>query len=534
MTDRFDFIVVGGGSAGCVVANRLVLNHGARVLVLEAGPPDKSPLIRLPAGSFEMLFKGSPFVKRYSSTPQPALNGRSVTIPQGNVLGGGSSVNAMAYARGSKDDYAGWRKASGGPYWDWDDLLPYFRRQEGNQRLHDESHGAHGPLKVSDPIYKVPCADLFIETTGGLGLPHRADLNDGNLHGVGYMQTTIGDGERCSAVRAFLRPILRDSRLTVLTEARVTKIRFSDTRAVGVDFDHQGVRRTAHSSREVILTAGALATPKILMLSGVGPAAHLSALGIEPVVDLPGVGQNLQDHNITYLCATTIGRFGYFGDDRGLRRMRNALRYFAARTGPIASNGAETMGFVNLTHPQADPDIQLYCVGVLWPTVPRVDQTHGLTLLANLVKPKSRGSVALRSADPGDDPVVDPGWLTHPDDESRLLTALKFLRKISTSPPIVGAIRNEILPGPGVTRDEDLLRFIRNTTESNYHPVGTCRMGTPEDPLAVLSDRLEVRGTTGLRVFDASMMPTIISSNTNATVMAVADRAVDLMMGDRT
>jgi choline dehydrogenase-like flavoprotein len=533
MADQFDFIVVGGGSAGCVVANRLVLDHGARVLVLEAGPPDKSPLIRVPAGSFEMLFKGSPFVKRYTSAPQPALNGRSVSIPQGHVLGGGSSVNAMAYTRGSKHDYAGWKVASGGAYWDWDDLLPYFRRQEGNQRLDDESHGASGPLKVSDPAYKVPCADLFIETTRGLGLPHRVDLNDGDLRGVTYMQTTIGDGERCSAARAFLRPILRDPRLTVLTDARVVKIRFIDTRAVGVDFEHQGARRSALSAREVILTAGALATPKLLMLSGVGPAAQLSGLGIRPVVDVPGVGQNLQDHNITYLCATTTGAFGYFGEDRGLRRVRNALRYLVTKAGPIASNGAETMGFLNLTHQGADPDIQLYCVGVLWPTVPRAEQTHGLTLLANLVKPKSRGSVALRSADPGDDPVVNPGWLTHPEDESRLLAALKFLRKISTSHPIKAVIRNEILPGPAVTSDQDMLRFIRNTTESNYHPVGTCRMGTRADPMAVLSDRLEVRGTAGLRVFDASMMPTIISSNTNATVMAVADRAVDLMMRNR-
>ncbi len=521
MSHHYDYIIVGAGSGGCVVANRLVTEHNFRVLLLEAGPLDDNLLIRMPAGSFAMLFGGSPFIKRYESSAQSHLNNRTVSIPQGNVVGGSSSINAMAYTRGSRFDYARWTEATGGFDWGWEALLPYFRRQEGNQRLNNDSHGTRGPLKV---------ADIFVETMRRLGVAERDDLNDGNLNGVTYMQTTIGNAQRCSAARAFLHPILKDRRLKVLTEACATALRFSGTRAVGVDFVRGGVPQTVWADREIILTAGALATPKLFMLSGIGPAKKLGELGIRPLVDLPGVGQNLQDHNITYLTAATKAPYGYFGEDRGIRRLRNALRYFLLRNGPIASNGAETMGFVNLLDSRADPDIQLYCVGVMWPSVPVRDQTHGITLMANLVKPKSRGAVTLRSKDPNDDPVVDPNWLSHPEDVSCLLRAFKYLREIASTAPFEAALRHEVLPGVEVSSDEELIRFIRDTTESNYHPVGTCRMGSDEDPMAVLTPDLKVRGTYGLRVFDASMMPSIISSNTNATVMAVADRAVDLML----
>lgn len=527
----YDYIVVGGGSAGCAAAGRLVQRYGVRVLLLEGGPGNNDRLIRMPAGSFKIIFSDSPYVKRYASCPQSGLNGRVVQIVQGTVIGGGSSVNVMAYTRGSRLDYDRWDEATGHAGWTWQDLLPYFRRQEGNRRLHDVAHGNDGPLKVSDPLYVVRSSDVFVRTMQRLGLPYRDDFNAGDLNGVGYLQTTIGNAERCSAADAFLTPLAHDRRLTIVTGAQVTRIRFDGRRAIGVDYLAGGTAHQVATSAEIILTAGAFATPKLLMLSGIGPADHLREHGIPVAVDSPGVGENLQDHNTALLTATTNGPFGYHGQDRGLRMLRNAFRYFAFRNGPVASNGSETMAFLNLGNPDADPDIQLYCLGVMWPFPKGGPPTHGITLMANLVKPLSRGRVRLRSSDPLADPIIDPNWMSESRDSERLLVALHYLRRILDTEPLAGIIGEERLPGPALHSDEDLLDYIRSTTESNYHPVGTCRMGRADDPMAVLTPDLCVRGTEALRVFDASMMPNIISANTNAPVMAVAERGVDLMMG---
>ncbi|MDB5576364.1 MAG: glucose-methanol-choline oxidoreductase [Bradyrhizobium sp.] len=532
MEAGFDYIIVGAGSSGCVAAARLVQDHGARVLLVEAGPKDNSPLIHMPAGSFKILFGKSPFVKRYASVPQAALDGRSVSIPQGNVVGGGSSVNVMAYTRGTKADYDDWDAALGGDSgWDWESLLPYFRRQEGNIRLDNGAHGGDGPLKVSDPRYIVPAAHLFLRSLQRLGMPFRDDFNAGELYGAGFIQTTIDGKVRCSAADAFLRPIGDDPRLTIITGAAVQRVIIENGRATGVALIENGQARTVHASQEVVLAAGTFATPKLLMLSGIGAAGQLRSHGIDVACDLPGVGLNLQDHNVTFLTAPTRGSYGYFGEDKGFRMIRNILRYGLFGDGPIASNGAETMAFINLADRAAPPDIQLYCLGVMWPALAASEQRAGITLMANLVRPKSRGSVRLRSADPNDDPLVDLGWLSHPDDGARMVRALRYLREIAATHPLAEILEEERLPGASASTDEELLAFIRSTTESNYHPVGTCKMGADTDPDAVLDATLRVRGVDKLRVIDASMMPTIISANTNATVMAVADRAIDMMMG---
>jgi len=528
---NYDYIIVGAGSAGCVTANRLVTDHGKRVLVLEEGPLDTGMLLKMPAGTFKMLFGGSPFIKRYTSDAQASLGGRTVSVPQGCVLGGSSSVNAMAYVRGSRFDYDRWNEAIGGEGWGWDDLLPYFRRQEGNQRFDNDAHGGDGPLKVSDARYVVDAADLFVRTMQRMGLPFTADFNAGTLGGVGYMQTTTYRGERCSAATAFLRPIKERPKLTVIPKAKVNRLLFEGDRVVGVEYSVYGSLETAYAAADVILAAGVYATPKLLMLSGIGPAAHLAEHGIRARVDSPGVGQNLQDHNSVVVSMTTTGAYGYYGEDKGLRMLKNGLRYMAFRDGPVSSNGAETMAFVNLQNPDADPDLQIYGVGVMWPDPDGGVLSHGISLMANLVKPRSRGSVKLRSANPEDDALIDPNWLSDPSDQFRMLHAMKYLRRIAATAPLSTVINEESQPGAAIQSDEQLLSYMRRTTESNYHPCGTCRMGRPEDPMAVLTADLRVKGVAGLRVFDASMMPSVISANTNATVMAVADRGVDIMMG---
>ena len=532
---HYDYIVVGGGSAGCVTAGRLVRDFGARVLLLEAGPADDNRLIRMPAGFVKLLFRPSPYVTVHRAEPQDTLDGRTCILMQGRVLGGGSSINAMTYARGTAADYKRWETAAGQAGWGWDSLLPYFRKQEGNQRFNNSAHGIDGPLKVSDPHQ--PICDIsraFLLALQTLGLPYLADYNSGRESGACISQTTTFKGARCSAATAFIAPIRDDPRLTLKLDTAVTRILVERQRAVGVEYGgsrHQP-GETAYADNEIILTAGTYMSPKILMLSGIGPAAHLAEHGIAVLADLPGVGQDMQDHNEVNLVAATNGAYGYAGEDRGLRMLANGFQYSMFGSGPVASTGSEVMGFLNVEDADGEPNIQLYCVPVMLPNETIGPQAgHGFTLIANLIAPKSRGSVRLRSPDPTDLPLIRPNWLSHPDDGRVLVEGVRYLRRIVEAEPIARMVAGVRAPSPSFDTDDSLLRYCRKAVNTNYHPVGSCRIGADGDPGAVLTPDLKVRGVERLRVFDASMMPSIVSANTNAPVMAVADRGVDLMMG---
>jgi choline dehydrogenase len=532
--ERYDYIVVGGGSAGCVTAGRLVREFGATVLLLEAGPVDANRLIGMPAGFVKLLFRPSPFVTVYESEPQPSLDGRSVAIMQGSVLGGGSSVNAMTYTRGAPADYARWDEAAGGAGWDWNSLLPYFKKQEGNQRLNDEFHGVDGPLKVSDAHHPICDASrAFLLTLQTLGVNYISDVNGGSQEGVSLVQSTTYKGRRCSAPRAFIDPIRHDRRLVLKCNVAATRLLFEGSRAVGIEYVERNGRgpRQAYANNEVVLTAGAYGTPKLLMSSGIGPAEELEKLGIEVRANLPCVGQNMQDHCSVSLVASTNGAYGYFGEDRGLRMAINGLQYLLFGSGPVASTSSEVMAFVRTKDASAEPNLQLYCAPVMVPTpLLMPPPAHGLTLIANHVTPLSRGRMRLRSADPAARPIVEPNYFCDPRDLVALIDGIRYLRSVVNAAPMNRMIDKVLGPDPRIESDAELGAYCKAVATTNFHPVGSCRMGLDSDPLSVLTPQLKVRGIAGLRVFDASMMPSIISANTNAPVMAVADRAVDLMM----
>lgn len=528
----YDYIIVGGGSAGCVTANRLVAEHQASVLMLEAGGPDSNPLIRMPAGFLKFL-KGSPYLIEHQSVPQPKLGGRRVAIWQANVLGGGSSINGMVYMRGIPADYDHWDEVTGGAGWGWADMLPYFKKQEGNQRLNNEAHGIDGPLKVSDPVYLAEMSFIYMKTMQARGVRLTDDFNAGDQRGVGLMQTTTGARQRCSAVQAFLQPVRQNPLLEVKTGAKVMRILFEGGRAVGVEYRKDTRIVEVRARREVILAAGAFVTPQILMLSGIGPGEHLREHGIEVRVDAQGVGANLHDHHEVPLIATTNRNYGYFGEDSGWRMIRNGLNYLAFKGGPVSSTGVEACAFINPLEPEGRPNLKLYCVPSIYgdKDVLGFEPTHGVTFTSCVLQPKSRGTVRLRSADPFDLPLINPNYLDHEDDMRLQVAAVRYAREGLKVRPLADTIERELMPGADITTDSELEDYCRKTVKTNWHPCGTARMGRADDPMAVLTPDLKVKGIEGLRVFDASLMPTVPHGNTNAPALAAADRAVDMMLG---
>ena len=536
-TRVYDHIIVGGGSAGCVAASRLV-RAGRRVLIIERGPAKASGLagffLPMPAAWMKGI-RGSEIVEMHQPVPQKHLDGRAPAVGQANILGGGTSVNAMVYTRGQHADYDGWDAfLGGGSGWSFADMLPHFRDLEQNHRFNDAWHGVDGPVHVSDTGAICQMTEAYCLTMQGMGVPYNPDFNGARQMGVGTMQYTTFRNRRYNGVEAFLDPLQKDGRLNIETGATASRLLIENGRARGVTFVQGGREQTVRCDGDVIVAAGAYNSPKLLMLSGIGLADHLRAQGIEPVLDLPGVGCNLQDHHEVPVVAATNGAYGYFGEDRGLKMLRNGLQYLLFRTGPVASVGVEACAYIDPDGSDR-PSIKMYCVPTVYldGDVAGVKSTHGVTLNACLLRPQSRGTVRLRSANPFAKPLIDNNYLAEPDDLRREIGGLRYARQILAAHPLGGLIKTELLPGPDATSDAALGAHCRRTVKTNWHPVGTCRMGRDGDPLAVLDARLRVRGVEGLRVIDASAMPLIPSGNTNAPTMAVASRAMAWMLDSR-
>lgn len=527
---RYDYIIVGAGPAGCLLANRLVTDRGARVLLLEAGPQDKGMFFRMPAG-FLKYYTTNSFYWPYRGEKEAQLEGKSPRLQNGKVLGGGSSVNAMVYIRGNPRDYDHWADLTGEATWNGANAWSTFRALENNSILGAPHHGVTGPLYVSPPRHTNELSHAFVAAAQEAGIPFSADFNSGNQTGVGLYQLTTRGGQRWSAVDAFIRPLVDDKRLDLVLNAEVERIIIEGNTAKGVRYSANGTTFEQRCDAEVIISAGAIASPKLLMLSGIGPADDLSTHGIKPQIDLPGVGANFMDHCEVPVAAYTHEPLGYYGVDRGVKSWMAGLQYLLYKTGPVASNGVEAGGFFNTDDESLDPNIQIFAVPGIYldKDVTDVKASHGVTLNACLVQPKSRGTVTLRSADPKDHPKIVTGFLSDDSDMETMIKGVRRMRDILACDPLKSLVREEVLPGPSVTERSALVSHIKRFVKTVYHPMGTCRMGKADDPMAVVDPALKVRGISALRVIDASIMPSPVSGNTVASVYMLAETASKLI-----
>jgi choline dehydrogenase-like flavoprotein len=521
--DRFDYIIVGAGSAGCVLANRLSEDPAVSVCLVEAGPVDSHPFIHAPIG-FSFLGENRKINWRFETVPQPQMNGRRGYQPRGRVLGGSSSINAMVYIRGTAADYDRWAEA-GATGWSYRDVLPYFKRSQDQERGDSEFHGTGGPLSVSDLRYMNPLSHMFMEATRQLGLPANDDFNGASQEGVGFYQVTQRDGRRCSAAVAYLAPARGRSNLAVITGAQVEKIVTDGQRAVGVECRKGNDRLTLGANREVLLSAGALQSPQLLMLSGIGPAAHLREHGIEVVHDAPGVGENLQDHfDYTVIRRVTCSDALGYTLARTLRALPDFLRYRQGQ-GPFTSNVAEAGGFLRTSDDETEPDIQLHFVpGIVDDHGRKKHFVAGISCHVCVLRPASRGSVTLRDANPRSAPNIDPCFLAAGDDLGRTLKGARLVHRILDAPAFDGVNSRSMYAGSDAD-DDELIEDLRSRGDTIYHPVGTCRMGS--DAAAVVDPSARVRGMQALRVVDASIMPTLVSGNTNAPAIMIAEKVAD-------
>jgi choline dehydrogenase-like flavoprotein len=527
----YDYVIVGGGSAGCVMASRLSENPDVRVLLLEAGGRDTNPYIHMPVGFAKMTT--GPLTWGLVTAPQKHAGNREIPYAQARVLGGGSSINAEIFTRGVPDDYDRWANDEGCEGWSFEDVQPYFLRSEGNEILASGYHGTEGPLGVSNIRDPQPVTRAFVQACQQYGMPYNPDFNGPTQEGAGVYQTTIRNARRCSVAVGYLRPVMGRPNLTVETGCLTTKILFTGSRATGVEYRQDGTLKSVRADQEVVVTAGAVGSPKIMLLSGVGPADQLRALGIDVVQDLPGVGENLSDHfgiDIVYELKTADSLDKY----NKLHWMLWAgLQYTLFKSGPVTSNVVEGGAFWRQDRSLANPDLQFHFLAGagMEAGVPAIQSGSGCTLNSYTLRPKSRGTVKLRSDRPEDKPIVDPNFIAEPDDLRISAEGVKISREIMNQPAFAKYVRQEHFPGKDVRTQADFENYARQYGRTSYHPTGTCKMGV--DDMAVVDPQLRVRGLEGIRICDSSIMPSLIGSNTNAPTIMISEKGSDLIRGNR-
>jgi choline dehydrogenase len=530
MQSEFDYIIIGAGSAGCALANRLSREASNRVLLLEAGGKDTNPMIHIPLG-FTFLMKDAQLNWCYQTEPEPGMNNRQIAFPRGKVLGGCSSINGMLYMRGQKQDYDEWA-ALGNRGWSYDDLLPYFRRSEHNTRGESRYHGTGGPLWVEDFDYRFELADLFVQAGIDIGIPPNSDFNGETMEGMGYYQANIKKGARFNTAKAFLKPARNRPNLVVQTNALASQILFDGKRATGIKYSIKGKACAAIARSEIILCGGSINSPQLLELSGVGNRDILEPLGIKLIEHLPGVGENLQDHLTINLQYSLRNIRTFYEESRPLSFVGNLVRYFVKHNGLFAHPASQVGAFFR-TSPDVDrPDAQIHFAPAAgeYNAKGNMVPVPGTTATVCHLRPTSRGTVHIRSADATVYPMIRANYLATEEDRKRALLAVRRTREIFASKVLDPYRTGEMSPGSSKTSDEDLLEYIRTIGESVYHPVGTCKMG--HDEAAVVDDQLRVHGLEGLRIADASIMPNILSANTHATCIAIAEKCGDMILAD--